>query len=535
MLYVEKNMSFCIVQNSNTQNFDWNSQMKEKKRQGYICIIMAFIFVLELAYGFYVCYFQGRILNDAFSRTANAFYVIFIKPSRYASVGLVWNPLPSTLQLPFVALAKIWRPFASSGICAVIVTAIFAALAAGVLLDTFERLHVKQKYAVVVTLLYVFNPFIFFYGCNGMSESIFFTLIIYIVCNLSLWMKMGKSKHLVKIAFALVFLFFTRYEAIPFAVAVGICIIIHILFDHKERIYWLNNTFRERYFYIEGTMVLLYTPMAYGVLLWVIFNWVINGNPLYFLNSAYSNVSQSIFSRDFGSCWDILFYEFERLIPFIPLFLLIIVLYICRRRVFTTDFAAVLILNLTLMVFHYWMLLSGSSFGWLRFFSYTLPISISFVPFLLSETKLKHLNTVKAAFAVTLVISGLLCAYALQDEDLAKEELNVTISNEVYTMADYINEKLSEEIVLMDSFLTNGVILNVDNVDNLVVSSSLNFYECVADPVGQGINYLLVPDTSGVGNLDAINAAHPDIYSSGAEWCELEVEFDGFRLYRVID
>ena len=509
--------------------------MTGKKKRSYIYIIMAVLFAVEVAYGFYVCYFQGRILNDAFSRTANAFYVIFVKPSRYASVGLVWNPLPSTLQLPFVALAKFWRPFASSGICAVIVTAIFVALAVWVLLDTFERLQVSKKYAITATLLYACNPFILFYGCNGMSESIFFTFIIYIVCNLSLWMKMGKSKHLVKIAFALVFLFFTRYEAIPFAVAVGICIILHVLFNPKERIYWLNDTFRERYFYVEGTMVLLYTPMAYGVLLWIIFNWVINGNPLYFLNSAYSNVSQSIFSKDFGSGWDILFYEVERLIPFIPLFLLLILFYIRRKRIFTTDFAAIFILNIILMVFHYWMLLSGGSFGWLRFFAYTLPISMSFVPYVLSESKQKHLKADKTAVAVVLLLSGLLCAYSLQDEELAKEELNITISNEVYTMSDYINENLSEEIVLMDSFLTNGVILNVDNVDNLVVSSSLDFYECVADPVGHGINYILVPDTSGVGNLDAVNSAYPDLYAEGAEWCELEQEFDGFKLYRIID
>ncbi|MDO5573973.1 MAG: hypothetical protein Q4G60_08335 [bacterium] len=509
--------------------------MKEWNKHRYKLIIAVVLFVTEIAYGFYVCYFQGRILNDAFSRTANAFYVIFVKPSRYASVGLVWNPLPSTLQLPFVALAKIWRPFASSGICAVIVTAIFAALASGMLLDTFERLNIGKKYAITVTLLYAFNPFIFFYGCNGMSESIFFTLVIYIVCNLSLWMKMGKSKHLVKIAFALVFLFFTRYEAIPFAAAVGLCVIIHILFNRKERIYWLNDSFRERYFYVEGTMVLLYTPMVYGVFLWILFNWVINGNPLYFLNSAYSNVSQSIFTRDFGSQWDILFYEIERLIPFIPLFLLIVLIYVFRKQIATTDFIIIFILNIILMVFHFWMLTSGSSFGWLRFFSYTLPVSISFIPYILSESKKKFLKADKTAIVIALLISGGLCAYALQDEELAKEELNITISNEVYKMSDYINENLSDEKVLMDAFLTNGVILNVENVDQLVVSSSLNFYDCVADPVGQGINYILVPDTSGVGNLDAVNLAYPDLYSTGADWCELEEEFEGFRLYRVID
>ena len=492
-------------------------------------------FLFELAYGFYVCHFKGVILNDAFSRTANAFYVIFVKPARYASIGLIWNPLPSTLQLPFVAFAKFWRPFASSGICAVIVTALCAAATVWVLLDAFERMKVKRSYAILLTLLFASNPFIFFYGCNGMSEMIFFCLMVYIVCNFTFWIKMGKSKHLVRIAFALVFLFFTRYEAIPFAAALGLCVIIHILFNKKEKMYYPPKAFAERYFYIEGTLVLVFTPLAYGIFLWILFNWVINGNPLYFLNSAYSNVSQSLFTRNFGSFSDILIYELERLLPFIPLFLMIILIRILRNKWKQSDFFIFTIFNVVLMAFHYYMIYSGSSFGWLRFFSYTLPISMAFLPYELSETEIKNQKKVLVAIVLALLASWGLCSWALQDKDLAKEELNITISDEVYEISDYINTYLPENKVLMDSFLTNGVILNVKNIDNLVVSSSLNFYECVSAPGKYGIEYILVPDTSGVGNLDALNQQYPNLYKDGADWCELEADFEGFRLYRVTE
>jgi hypothetical protein len=77
--------------------------------------------------------------------------------------------------------------------------------------------------------------------------------------------------------------------------------------------------------------------------------------------------------------------------------------------------------------------------------------------------------------------------------------------------------------------------LNVDNIDNLVVTSSLNFYDCVERPLHNGINYILVPNPAGVGSLDAINLTYKDLYEQGAEWCEEEVAFNSFKLFRVID
>ncbi|NLG05335.1 MAG: hypothetical protein GX567_16160, partial [Clostridia bacterium] len=161
--------------------------------------------------------------------------------------------------------------------------------------------------------------------------------------------------------------------------------------------------------------------------------------------------------------------------------------------------------------------------------------SMAFLPYELSETEIKNQKKIIFAVVAALVASWGLCTWALQDKELAKEELNITISNEVYEISDYINKYLPENKVLMDSFLTNGVILNVNNIDNLVVSSSLNFYECVSAPGKYGIEYVLVPDTSGVGNLDALNQRYPNLYKDGAEWCELEADFEGFRIYRVTE
>ena len=99
-----------------------------------------FLFVSELALGIYLGEHKV-LLGDAMSRTANAFYVYFSLPRRLTSMGLVWNPLPSLLQLPFVYLSQSNRWIVTKGFSMSFVTAMFAGASAKTLLGTFQRLY----------------------------------------------------------------------------------------------------------------------------------------------------------------------------------------------------------------------------------------------------------------------------------------------------------------------------------------------------------------------------------------------------------
>jgi hypothetical protein len=275
--------------------------------------------------------------------------------------------------------------------------------------------------------------------------------------------------------------------------------------------------------------------MAYSILLWIIFNWVISKNPFYFLNSAYSNISQSIFSSDFGTVTDISVYVLQRLIPFISLFLAILLIRVITKRAIKSDIMGLLLIVFIMIAFHFYMLQSGKSFGWLRFFAYCFPICFSWIPYEISELKSKYNKMGQIICVVALIVTFILCTLALKDSDLAKEEQNLVISDETKKVAEYINTHLQDETILMDCFLTNNIVLNIDHVDHLIVSSSLNFNDCVENPVGMGVGYILVPDTSGVGNLDAINSHYPTLYKEGAEWCQEQESFAGYKLYRVND
>jgi hypothetical protein len=89
-------------------------------------------------------------------------------------------------------------------------------------LATFLKMKVPRPWAFAFTLLFALQPYIFFYGANGMSEMISFAFTLMIVCNLTLWMRLGAPESLVRIAVGFAGLFLTRYESIPFAAAVGL-------------------------------------------------------------------------------------------------------------------------------------------------------------------------------------------------------------------------------------------------------------------------------------------------------------------------
>ena len=93
-----------------------------RKREWRLALV---VFLLEWAAGIWMGY-RGVLLGDAMSRTANAFYVLYSRPYTLTSMGLVWNPLPSMLQLPFVWASKLWRPLVTKGISMSFVSALFA-------------------------------------------------------------------------------------------------------------------------------------------------------------------------------------------------------------------------------------------------------------------------------------------------------------------------------------------------------------------------------------------------------------------------
>jgi hypothetical protein len=498
-------------------------------------LLFFILFALEMVGAIYMGFYTDYIIGDAFSRTANAYYVLFIKPPRLASIGFVWNPLPSMLQLPFIALSILWKPIVTKGFSGAFFSATFAAASCVILHNAFNKLNIPKNQAFILNILYVTNPFIFYYGFIGMSEMLFFFLSIYAVICMTLWLEEGSPSYITKTAIALALAFLTRYEAIPFAFAVGVGFLIIIFWGKNEKKF-IPVGLKEKYYYAEGALTVLYMPFLYSIFLWIFFNWMISGNPFYFLNSSYSNLAQSQYASVAGNPLDLLGYVATMSLPFIPVLIGIIVIRLSSKRLLKSDFFILLAMVITMIAFHYFMLIKGASYGWLRFFSYSLPICIAWVPYELSQHNKRNSKNHFAfiVLAISLLISSFLTIHALMIPRLSPGEHDLISWHTSLEVSEYINTTLADEKILTDSYTTSEIILTVDNIDNIVTSASLHFYNAVDDPRKYGITYILIPDVTGVGALDAIVQKYPNMYKHGTDWCTEEKAFDGYKIFKVI-
>lgn len=523
-------------------------------------LIFLMVLIAEIIAAYWIVYKGGATLNDAMARTANAYYVLFLEPHKLASIGFVWNPLPSLVQLRIIPLAKYWQPMASSGFAGCIATALFAAANASLLFGYFKKAGCKTTLSLLLVGLYAFNPFIFYYGFNGMSETFFFTAMIVCTANFALWMDQRKSGQLVAVGLMLAVAFLTRYEAFALMLAVGLAMLIVIYLMPDKKSPFLKKSWKMKWDYSVATGTMLFLPVLYTVGIWMFLNWSIMGDPMFFLNSAYSNESQSSvalysgFKEMVRNPFVAFGYVLERLIPFIPPFLVITGERIVTKRIFKADYLIFVLFIGALTGFHYVMLMAGKSFGWLRFYCFALVFAVAWMPYELTQLTAETRKWTTTLLCISLVISGAIIPAYFQDEDLAKEEYqalygsDINLTSEQAIIAEKINEKYSDSTILMDGFMTSSVILGIDHPQNLITNIADDLFDLAAlDPHDQMVDYVLVPanvtrDSEGretntigtVGALDAINKAHPNLYRRGADWADLVYQVDGYKLYKVI-
>jgi hypothetical protein len=95
--------------------------------------------------------------------------------------------------------------------------------------------------------------------------------------------------------------------------------------------------------------------------------------------------------------------------------------------------------------------------------------------------------------------------------------------------------------VLVDDFLGFAVPLNSHNPRQFVITSDRDFQAVLSDPADAGVLYVLVPERSGLGLLDAVNRRYPDLFATGAGMATLVREYANpgrqqpprWRLYRL--
>lgn len=220
---------------------------------------------------------QGVTLayKDSISHLDIARRVIDSPTRGLAQLGGVWLPLPHLLAIPFIWIDVLYYSgFAGS------VISMLAYVATSVLLYRITYSLTGQKLAGVVTaVVFMANPNVLYMQSTPMTELLLFACMTGMVYGIQRWIITDQPKYLFAAGAAGVFGTLTRYEAwVLLLVMIGLVVFV---------------SWRKRYDYhkIEGVSLAFLFVGGIGVALWMVWNFLIFNDFLYFQIGDYAKPS----------------------------------------------------------------------------------------------------------------------------------------------------------------------------------------------------------------------------------------------------
>lgn len=515
------------------------------------------------------------IIGDAWSRVANAYYVLYSRDPHLAAIGFVWNPLPSIAVLPLLPIKELWPDMVATGFAGSIVSALCMAGAVWEIHGIATDWGVKRSARLLVVLLFAFNPMILYYGANGMSEAMFIVTLVVPVRYLARWARTGETVALVVASLGMAIAYLTRYEA---AVAAAGALVVVVLLSARSR----TGNFRERVEEGLADGVVFAAPFVTIFLGWAIASWLIVGDPFQQFTSVYGVVSQlavaqSSVAKSTGQGTSAAYlWTVHQLLGLEPGFLILGLLGLAAtlRGRWGLTMPAVAILG-AVVAFAVFGFLTGRTLGWLRYSITIIPLA-SILALAVLAPKPREGNevaeksrrrwsprgavskamglTAVALVAISVPVGALTMidpnqnpayggeAFQLRPIIFPAESLGTItpfaqyeVGRQASTYLDGLH--LARGSVLVDGAMGFPIILESNNPSQFVTTPDRDFQQALLDPVSFRVKYLLVPEDVGYQSLDAINRAYPGIYQTGAGISQLVRQFsaggNNWRLYEV--
>jgi hypothetical protein len=237
---------------------------------------------------------QGYIVayGDAESHLNIAKRVVDSLTPGLAQLGGIWLPLPHILLVPFVKIDFLWR----TGLAGSIVSGT-AFIISSIYLFKLTSLLTKNRFAsLFASLVFMANPNVLYLQSTPMTEVL---LIAFFVLSTYYFIKfLENDSDILSLILAAAFGFFaavSRYDG-WFLVIVQAVILAMLYFPWKKipkSLKSLKQGFdRTRFEKMQGRLILFSTLAFFGIALWLMWDFVILGDPLYFTHSEYSAKSQ---------------------------------------------------------------------------------------------------------------------------------------------------------------------------------------------------------------------------------------------------
>jgi hypothetical protein len=527
-------------------------QSSTKHRMALLSYLGLFLVVFgtQLAFGMWMN-LRGFVWWDASARAAGSLSVLYSTDPHLAAIGFVWMPLPSLIELAWVAFYPYWPTMVVNGFASTLTTALAGGASAAILLVTARRLGLSSTLGWLYALIVSANPMLFLYATNGMSEGVAAPFLIGSVCCIVLFWSTGQRYYVPVAGLALALGFASLYEAVPFGAALFAALVLQILFGGQKM---SKAAPQGKLRAVEGLGVTFLVPSFYVAALWVGANAVIMDDPLYFATSEYSNAGLTAgigagATEVIGDKTAVLKFCMERAVPFLVPVLFLLVARLLDGRLLRINTLSLLLLSSSVQFGLIAPLLyEGMSYGWLRFFMYPLFVAAGWGLYEIAQSKHRRL-------AVTLVLAGWVLAapvifQAMKDPRLGQEENHVVealftgerfrYGENIIPVVRYLETEVfsKHQTVLLEPEDEWDVAMRIsphDFGEHVIVTRDSKYRHMVENPTQYGVEYFLVPERT---PQKDINREYPRLYEGGEPGFVLVKSFPEkepqLRLYKVV-
>ena len=531
-------------------------------------LALALYLVIGVLLDFHFKTFQ----DDAFSREANGFYVLYSLDPHLSAMGFVWNPGMSVADLVPLLFYPLWPPLATHIFAASLASALFMAGAVYQVYWTLREWGVGRPVRLVLLVVMALNPMILYYAGNGMSEGLYLFTLVATSRYLLRWLREDDLRSLVYAGTALGFCYLVRNEAAAAALLAG-AVVVTVRFLREMppsgKKVWSALT----------DLTIFEIPFILAFAGWAVCSYVITGQPFAQFTSIYGNSSQERFvkhqlfhGRIVTDVHAVLY-----LAPLMPVIAIAAVVVAFRKRDLGV-LAPITVIGGGL-AFDLLSYAAGSIEPFLRYFITAVPLDVLLVGSLFAKSPAtvrpcEHkpirpgrsrrgwlFTAVAAIVACILLLPSIATTVrGMSDPVLATEETQLlgfifhkhqTAEDRQerlqYSSMQAISNDLSryhfgDGQVIVDNFAgcIPYVILMSPNPRIFVIPNDRQFQRILADPLTFGVHYILDNDPSSTGSLAATNIAYPGLWKSGAGFAHevRDIPASGqcpqFKLYRVV-
>jgi hypothetical protein len=235
------------------------------KQHPEIYVLTVGCLALYVYSGFWTTYDLHFWINDALNRSDDALYVSIGRDPHLGAIGFYWPPLPQLIQIPFMPFL---RPFGAEIMAGPLSTAVCMALTIPVLARLGQRLHLSRPLTFTFCLVFALTPDMIYTASNGMSESCFILTGSVMMLGFLGYVQTKSTSDLMIFSAGLSGVVLTRLEGPELAIAMALIAGFNI--RKLRSSLW--------------TIILIGLPAFGSFTFWLIVQWVLLKNPLFFLS-----------------------------------------------------------------------------------------------------------------------------------------------------------------------------------------------------------------------------------------------------------